>query len=78
MTFACTQIRKRSERRYRIAHRVFAQETTSPEQMKRPHMDAFLTAVYEYYDLAIWSQTSWRWLELKLTELGFLNNPNYR
>lgn len=56
----------------------FAQETTSPEQMKRPHMDAFLTAVYEYYDLAIWSQTSWRWLELKLTELGFLSNPNYR
>eukprot|EP00752_Nemacystus_decipiens_P002670 g2498.t1 len=53
-------------------------ETTSPEQMKRPHMDAFLTAVYEYYDLAIWSQTSWRWLELKLTELGFLSNPNYR
>lgn len=46
--------------------------------MKRPHMDAFLTAVYEYYDLAIWSQTSWRWLELKLTELGFLSNPNYR
>lgn len=46
--------------------------------MKRPHMDSFLTAVYEYYDLAIWSQTSWRWLELKLTELGFLNNPNYR
>lgn len=55
-----------------------SQETASSEQMKRPHMDSFLTAVYEYYDLAIWSQTSWRWLELKLTELGFLNNPNYR
>lgn len=54
------------------------QDTTLPEQMKRPHMDAFLTAVYEYYDLCVWSQTSWRWLELKLTELGFLSNPNYR
>ena len=41
-------------------------------------MDAFLTAVYAHYDLCIWSQTSWRWLELKLTELGFLSNPNYR
>lgn len=57
---------------------LLSQETTTPEQMKRPHMDAFLTAVYEHYDLAIWSQTSWRWLELKLTELGFLNNPNFR
>lgn len=54
------------------------QETASPEQMKRPHMDSFLATVYEHYDLAIWSQTSWRWLELKLTELGFLNNPNFR
>lgn len=53
-------------------------ETTRPEEMKRPHMDAFLTAVYAHYDLCIWSQTSWRWLELKLTELGFLSNPNYR
>ncbi|CAM9418694.1 unnamed protein product [Sphacelaria rigidula] len=55
-----------------------SRDTTLPEQMKRPHMDAFLTAVYEYYDLCVWSQTSWRWLELKLTELGFLSNPNYR
>lgn len=54
------------------------QETTRPEEMKRPHMDAFLTAVYEHYDLCVWSQTSWRWLELKLTELGFLTNSNYR
>lgn len=46
--------------------------------MKRPHMDEFLTAVYAHYDLCVWSQTSWRWLELKLTELGFLTNNNYR
>ena len=46
--------------------------------MKRPYTDAFLTAVYAHYDLCIWSQTSWRWLELKLTEMGFLSNPNYR
>jgi ubiquitin-like domain-containing CTD phosphatase 1 len=35
--------------------------------LKRPHMDAFLTLVYREYDIAVWSQTSWRWLELKLT-----------
>ncbi|CAN0017587.1 unnamed protein product, partial [Choristocarpus tenellus] len=48
------------------------------ERMKRPHMDFFLTTVYAHYDICVWSQTSWRWLELKLTELGFLTNPNYR
>eukprot|EP00611_Tribonema_gayanum_P020840 TRINITY_DN3892_c0_g1_i5.p2 TRINITY_DN3892_c0_g1~~TRINITY_DN3892_c0_g1_i5.p2 ORF type:complete len:319 (-),score=108.48 TRINITY_DN3892_c0_g1_i5:547-1503(-) len=46
--------------------------------LKRPHMDAFLTAVYAEYDLAVWSQTSWRWLELKLTELGLLYHPAYK
>ncbi|GAX25425.1 protein phosphatase [Fistulifera solaris] len=40
--------------------------------MKRPHMDEFLTHMYHYYDLVVWSQTSWRWLETKLTELGMI------
>jgi ubiquitin-like domain-containing CTD phosphatase 1 len=42
------------------------------ESMKRPGVDAFLTAVYQNYDIVIWSQTSLRWLEIKLQELGFL------
>jgi len=33
-------------------------------QLKRPYMDDFLTWTYKYYDLAVWSQTSWRWLEV--------------
>ena len=41
-------------------------------------MDLFLTNVYQYYDLVVWSQTSWRWLETKLTELGMLTHPNYK
>jgi len=45
---------------------------------KRPHMDHFLSAVYPHYDLVVWSQTSWRWLETKLTELGMLAHPGYR
>jgi len=46
--------------------------------LKRPFTDEFLTAVYPFYDIIIWSQTSWRWLEIKLTELGMLTNVNYR
>ena len=46
--------------------------------LKRPFMDEFLTNSYKYYDLAVWSQTSWRWLETKLTELGMLTNVGYR
>jgi ubiquitin-like domain-containing CTD phosphatase 1 len=41
--------------------------------MKRPYMDEFLTSCYQYYDLVVWSQTSWRWLETKLTELGMVS-----
>ena len=45
---------------------------------KRPGMDAFLEAVYEDYDLVVWSQTHWRWLELKLTALGMLSSAKYK
>ena len=41
-------------------------------------MDQFLTAAYQHYDLIVWSQTSWRWLETKLIELGMLSNPGYK
>lgn len=41
-------------------------------------MDQFLTAVYPHYDLVVWSQTSWRWLETKLIELGMVSNPGYK
>mmetsp|Transcript_17608 Transcript_17608/g.36727 ORF Transcript_17608/g.36727 Transcript_17608/m.36727 type:complete len:180 (-) Transcript_17608:122-661(-) len=34
--------------------------------------------MYQYYDLVVWSQTSWRWLEVKLTELGMLTHPGYK
>jgi ubiquitin-like domain-containing CTD phosphatase 1 len=46
--------------------------------MKRPHMDEFLTQCYRYYDLVVWSQTSWRWLETKLIELGMVTHPGYK
>lgn len=46
--------------------------------MKRPYMDYFLSCVYAHYDIAIWSQTHWKWIEIKLTELGMIPNPHYR
>eukprot|EP01035_Chromulina_nebulosa_P022118 gene22118-28638_t len=46
--------------------------------MKRPFMDYFLAQAYQHYDLAIWSQTNWAWVEVKITELGLLNNEDYK
>jgi len=47
-------------------------------ELKRPFSDHFLKELYPYYDIIFWSQTSWKWLEIKLTELGFLTHPDYK
>jgi ubiquitin-like domain-containing CTD phosphatase 1 len=60
-----------------ILHFTSKEEVTS-ESMKRPYMDAFLSEVYPHYDIAIWSQTHWRWVEIKLIELGILSHPHYK
>jgi ubiquitin-like domain-containing CTD phosphatase 1 len=47
-------------------------------ELLRPYAHEFLAAMYQEFDIVIWSQTSWKWLEIKLTELGLLTNPNYK
>ncbi|KAI9138930.1 HAD subfamily IIID h [Paraphysoderma sedebokerense] len=47
-------------------------------ELLRPGTHEFLTAAYQYYDIVVWSQTSWRALEMKITELGILTHPGYK
>eukprot|EP00924_Labyrinthula_sp_SR-Ha-C_P015899 snap_masked-scaffold_4-processed-gene-12.36-mRNA-1 protein AED:0.39 eAED:0.39 QI:0/-1/0/1/-1/1/1/0/399 len=41
----------------------------------RPYLFEFLSRMYKYFDLAIWSQTHYQYIEIKLLELGFLEPP---
>lgn len=47
-------------------------------ELGRPGLHRFLASAYRYYDIVVWSQTSWRWLEAKLTGLSMLFANDYR
>ncbi|KAF9585696.1 hypothetical protein BGW38_001180 [Lunasporangiospora selenospora] len=47
-------------------------------EVMRPGLHDFLTVCYEHYDIVIWSQTSWRALEAKVTTIGLLDHPEYK
>ncbi|KAK2663638.1 hypothetical protein Ddye_002212 [Dipteronia dyeriana] len=63
-----------------IDYTLFDHRSTAenPLQLMRPYLHEFLTAAYAEYDIMIWSATSMKWVELKMGELGVLNNPNYK
>jgi ubiquitin-like domain-containing CTD phosphatase 1 len=48
------------------------------ESICRPFMHEFLAAMYQQYDLAVWSQTAYVWVEHKLIELGIASNSEYK
>lgn len=40
----------------------------------RPYLHEMLGQIAPYYDIIIWSQTSWRWLETKLVQLRIIGD----
>ncbi|KAL5562861.1 hypothetical protein UlMin_032608 [Ulmus minor] len=63
-----------------IDYTLFDHRSTAenPLQLMRPYLHEFLTAAYAEYDIMIWSATSMKWVELKMEQLGVLNNPDYK
>ncbi|PIA47263.1 hypothetical protein AQUCO_01400146v1 [Aquilegia coerulea] len=63
-----------------IDYTLFDHRSTAenPLQLMRPYLHEFLTAAYAEYDIIIWSATGMKWVELKMGQLGVLNNPNYK
>merc|ERR1712228_344269 len=53
-------------------------KTESWSTLKRPYTEYLMEHCYKYYDICIWSQTSWRWIEIKLTEMNMLFNSKYK
>ena len=47
-------------------------------ELMRPYLHEFLTQAYENYDIVIWSATSYKWIEVKMNELGVTKNDNYK
>ncbi|EPQ28665.1 uncharacterized protein PFL1_03968 [Pseudozyma flocculosa PF-1] len=63
---------------YTIADTKRLLDPASPASVAaRPGLHDFLAAAYRDYDICVWSQTSWRWLEVKLIELGMIGHDQF-
>jgi len=49
-----------------------------PDELARPYLHEFMTAVYPHYDIVIWSATSMKWVEVKMRELGVTTHADYK
>lgn len=63
-----------------LDHTLFDCKSPAPsiDMLGRPGLHEFLASAYQHYDLVIWSQTTWRWLEAKITALSMVNAPDYK
>ena len=49
-----------------------------PEELRRPFLHEFLEEAYQQFDIIIWSATNMKWVDLKMQELGVLNNDRFK
>jgi ubiquitin-like domain-containing CTD phosphatase 1 len=47
-----------------------------PIDMARPHLHSFLAQAYAQFDIVIWSATSMKWIELKMSEMGVVSQAD--
>lgn len=61
-----------------LDYTIFDCRSSAPiDRCKRPFTDELLAHVYPFYDLVVWSQTRWLWVEAKLTEMNLLGQAAF-
>jgi len=51
--------------------------TYSLAETMRPGLIEFLSVIFQYYNIVIWSATDWKWLEIKLIEFGLIPHAKF-
>ena len=53
-------------------------DSVTAAAMCRPFLHEFLELTHSHYDICFWSQTSWKWLEIKMNELCMTGHSRYK